>query len=71
MTLPRWYRLGPQDITVHLLAALSSLTPGMREAWINLYVLGVYDARTSMQVVNANRRLQQWYGSPEAIREAA
>lgn len=53
-----------------LIRGLTLLTPAEREAWINAYVLGVRK-QSGQNVSNANRKLRAYYGTPEALKEAA
>lgn len=55
-------------MTLSLLAALSTLTPTEREAWVDAYVLGEPPCRFAS---HANRKLRAYYGTPEKLSEAA
>ena len=70
MTIERRYVLEPHDITVELLAALSTLTENERAAWIDAYVVGRAQRNRTM-VGNANRRLRAYFESPDKLREEA
>lgn len=63
-----------RDLSLELLAALSRLSAGEREAWIDWHVLGVAgatrDSRKQLRT-NANRRLREIFGSSDGLRERA
>lgn len=68
----RLERIRPEDIPLALLVGLGRLTPGERDAWIDWNVLGVRETGASRQLVQlANKRLREFFGSPERLRDAA
>lgn len=61
-----------RDISLHLLAALATLTPGEREAWINVHMRGEPSTLASNAMSRqANRKLRAYYTTPNNIQEAA
>lgn len=57
------------EISLELLIALSTLSLGDREAWIDTYVLG--STRSTGSTQQANERLRRWFGSVDNLREVA
>lgn len=63
-------RLRGSDITLSLLHALATLTDGEREAWIdwNLHHRRRY---SKQQISIANGKIRAYFGTPDALRDAA